>query len=101
MTGRAPFRAGDVVAHACGETWVLACDEFSGSVWPAGWPETRANVDDCRLVRASTDAERLEMLTKAAAIHGNDYRRTLAASQLEARGAQLDRALAFVERGKR
>lgn len=65
-----------------GETWVLACDECSGSVWPAGWPETRAEVAHCELVTPADDAARLDMLTQAAAIRGSDRRRAIALSQL-------------------
>jgi hypothetical protein len=84
---RRPFRAADVVAHGpSGETWVLACDEFSDSVWPAGYPETRAAATDCTLITPATDAERVDMLTRAAAITGADYRRRLAAHQLTQEG---------------
>ena len=57
------FRAGDEVLHApTGETWLLIVDEENGVVVPGGWPDTRAQASDCSLVRAATDAERLEQL---------------------------------------
>ena len=83
MSEQQTFRAGDVVKHGpSGETWVLACDEFSGSVWPCGWPETRANASDCELVTPADDGERLDMLTTVAAIQSDQRRRAIALSQL-------------------
>jgi hypothetical protein len=57
------FRADDHVHHGpSGEDWVLACDEENGEVIPAGWPEGIAKAADCMLLRAATDAQRLDML---------------------------------------
>lgn len=78
------FRAGDDVAHGpTGETWVLACDQDGDSVVCAGWPETIAKVSDCTLVRAASDAERIEMLTRVAKSCAGQYRGSLARRQLE------------------
>jgi hypothetical protein len=82
------FRACDVVRHhPSGEKWLLACDEREGDVWPAGWPETRAQASDCELVTAATDAARLKMLAAVANSRldprAPSRRRSIAASQLE------------------
>lgn len=87
------LRAGDDVAHGpSGETWTLACDEENGEVMPCGWPEGWAKAADCTLVKAASDAERLEMLRMVAATRGDHGERThrasLAAHQLtEARAS--------------
>jgi len=70
-TERTPFRAGDHVRHVhIGETWVLACDQNGDEVICAGWPESVAKAEHCTLVRAATDAERLEMLSDCAKLDG-------------------------------
>ncbi len=79
------FRAGDRVRHGpSGERWLLACDEREdGSVYPCGWPETRAMASDCSLVQATTDENRKAMLETVAA--GNtSLRRGIAEAQLNA-----------------
>ena len=77
------FRAGDHVHHApSGEDWVLACDQNRDDVQPAGWPETLARASDCALIRAASEAERMDMLTKVAAIRFPDYRGSVARDQL-------------------
>lgn len=78
-----PFRAGDHVKHApTGETWVLACDQNGEYVNPAGWPESVAIARHCRIVKAATDQERLEMLREAA--NSSGQRASLARHQLDA-----------------
>lgn len=77
------FRAGDTVRHRpTGETWVLACDQRGADVLPAGWPETLARADDCELLEAANDDERIAMLREAAYCSG--YRGGLARVQLAA-----------------
>ena len=81
------FRAGDVVAHIpSGERWILATDEADGSVYPMGWPESRAAARDCRLVRSATDAQRYSALGEVAssfrAMRDGDARVRIAAHQL-------------------
>lgn len=72
------FRAGDSVFHApTGETWTLACDEENGEVVACGWPETLAYAKDCTLRKCATDAERLDLLHRAAASRGDDGCSTL------------------------
>lgn len=81
------FRAGDHVSHGpSGERWVLACDQHDADVIPAGWPESLAKAADCRLLRAATDAERLDMLRTVAEGRspGYSYRRSVATQQLQA-----------------
>lgn len=79
------FRAADRVHHTpCGEDWVLAVDEEGGRVMPAGWPESIAEAKDCTLLKAATDAERVGMLTDAAALSRGDTRALWARRQLAA-----------------
>ena len=85
--GGSTFRAGDVVAHVpSGERWILATDEVDGSVYPMGWPESRAAASDCRLVRSATDAQRYSALREVAssfmAMMYGDARVRIAAYQL-------------------
>jgi hypothetical protein len=62
--GGSTFRA---VAHIpSGERWILATDEVDGSVYPMGWPESRAAASDCRMVRSATDAQRYSALREVA-----------------------------------
>lgn len=57
------FRAGDHVHHKpSNENWVVACDEEGGKIMPSGWPCCLADAADCSLLKAATDAERLETL---------------------------------------
>lgn len=91
------LRAGDHVHHGpSGEDWVLACDERDGHVVPAGWPECMAKAEHCTLLKAADDAERLEMLTRAAATRTENgsysWRKSLAMQQLAASHAAGARA---------
>lgn len=80
---RMSFRAGDTVKHGpSGETWVMACDQDGEHVWPAGWPESRADASDCVLVEAADDVQRLAMLKNVADMTGHDARVRLARRQL-------------------
>lgn len=77
------FRAGDVVKHLpTGETWTLATDDDYGKVYPCGWPCCMANVSDCQLIRAATDAERDDTLLRVSRIEGPDPRKGVAMYQL-------------------
>jgi hypothetical protein len=66
MSDQHVFRAGDVVFHVpSGETWVIAAvDTKSGYVFPAGWPETRAEASDCNLLEAASDEKHKSMLAE-------------------------------------
>jgi hypothetical protein len=58
-----PFFAGDAVVNlTSGEEWLLACDEESGEVICAGWPETLEKAFRCRLVKRTSHFDRLSML---------------------------------------
>jgi hypothetical protein len=87
---RKKFRAGDYVQvfDSKGEPWerwVLAVDEDNqGYLTCAGWPETRVEAEKCQLIKAATDEERLDMLSKVSEHHGYSYRSSLAKSQLAA-----------------
>lgn len=48
---RRAFKSGDIVIHRpTGEKWLLIRDERNGYVYAGGWPETRAQASDCKLV---------------------------------------------------
>jgi hypothetical protein len=53
---------GDHVKHGpTEETWVVA--RVHGlSLYPCGWPATRAELKDCTLIKKATAAERLKLL---------------------------------------
>ncbi len=79
------YRAGDVVYHAgTEENWTLAVDEFDGRVMPAGWPCTLASANECTLICAATDEQRILILKQAAEITGSDMRGSKARQQLAA-----------------
>lgn len=79
------FRAGDTVLHRpSNETWVLACDQDRAWVLPAGWPESLAKAEECELLDAASDADRLEMLIRVSGCSPSSYRTALATRQLEA-----------------
>lgn len=106
MTDRKPFRAGDVVFHGPSkEQWVLACDEDDGSVYPAGWPQSRVPAADCELVEAADDDARIAMLRQVAecgevSSRGATARAQLCATDPEYRrqrdDAELDRIGAHI-----
>ena len=78
------FRAGDTVKHGpSGETWTLACDQERDWVMPAGWPESFGRASDCVLVKAASDADRLEMLDLVSQHSERSYRSALASRQRE------------------
>lgn len=62
------MRAGDTVEHGpSGETWVVACTESAaGRLIAAGWPETVAEINDCKIVATCTDEKHREMLEACA-----------------------------------
>lgn len=99
VESRSPFRAGDRVRHRpSGETWILAVDEREdGSVYPCGWPESRADAADCELVEAASDEKRLEMLRHVAG--GHDDEGTMSIRRSVGRH-QLARAEAAEEAGR-
>lgn len=82
------FRAGDTVQvfdlkGIPWEVWVLAVDEDDqGYVTCAGWPESSVKANRCKLIEASTDKKRIEMLSKVAKHQGYSYRSSLAKTQL-------------------
>lgn len=78
------FRAGDVVRHKpSGEEWVVAAISPRGPwLYPAGWPESRASIQECEMVKPATDAENVRMLLKAASSPSDTSRRGAAFSNL-------------------
>ncbi len=72
---------GDHVEHApSGETWVVAFVDGDHLYW-CGWPEGRAQLSDCKLVKKATAAERHNLLIDMA--KGQGFRASYAARVLE------------------
>ena len=60
------IRTGDHVAHGpTGETWVVAHVDGDRLAW-CGWPSGEAMLEDCVLIRRSTDDEHLSLLQELA-----------------------------------
>jgi hypothetical protein len=77
-----PYRAGDTVSvPALSETWVLACDERDGYVYPAGWPCTCYPSNEVELVERATDEERTKMLSDVGSSSACDLRVSIAREQ--------------------
>lgn len=80
------FRAGDHVRiESIDEDWVLAADEVGGRVVCAGWPESTIEAGRCRLLKAASDQERVDMLNRVAKSCHDGMRGAWAREQLEAR----------------
>lgn len=74
----------DIVRHEpSGEEWVVACVNGEYLSW-AGWPEGRAKLADCTLVRKATPEKRELLLQDLARINGSDHRCTHARAVLAA-----------------
>jgi len=85
MSERRRFLAGDVVFHKpTKEEWSLACDESHLSVYPSGWPATRASADDCELLTPITLKGRFETLCEVSRwrLHGEGHRAARASEDL-------------------
>jgi len=70
------MKAGDDVKHIpTGEEWVLAgVDTKRGEVYPAGWPESIADIKDCELILSCSDKESLETLRQCLSLRPSDVR---------------------------
>jgi hypothetical protein len=78
----------DVVRHGpSGEEW-LVCRVSDRHLWPAGWPESRADLSDCTLVSKATDADREWMTAQLARLPDSDPR-SLSRSQPDLTGRTL------------
>lgn len=79
-----PFDTADIVLHRpSGETWLLAYADGT-HVYPCGWPDSRAGVGDCVLVKKATPDVRLYWLKRIASCSGTDHRALHARSMLAA-----------------
>ena len=68
-------RCGDVVFHKpSGETWLVAYAEGDHLAW-AGWPDGRATLADCEVIRRCTDAEHAEAVAAWRRLQAPDTRR--------------------------
>ncbi len=68
------MRTGDHVYHRpSGEEWIVACVRGDRLSW-CGWPEGQAEVADCELIAACTDAEHWSLVEKIARVTGSDHR---------------------------
>lgn len=86
---------GDTVLHTpTGEEWMVACVQGSELSW-CGWPEGRAALDDCKLVKKATPGERDSLLADLANMKGGDHRQRYALERLnnEAREHEHDSAV--------
>jgi len=74
---------GDAVFHRpTGETWLVAFVEGTRLSW-CGWPLGYADIDDCELVRKTSEAERDALLQRLATMHDtSDPRRRNARRRL-------------------
>jgi len=70
MESTIKIKAGDIVKHiGTDEEWVIAA--VSGKyLYPAGWPETCAKVDDCVLIESCSKGEQVKMLLSACGFDG-------------------------------
>jgi hypothetical protein len=77
MTTAKKIRAGDAVLHRpSGERWLVAAVNDQGDLYCAGWPCTRASIEDCDLVEATSDERHFEMVFACARIRESDPRRS-------------------------
>lgn len=77
------IKAGDHVFHEpTGETWLVATNEEAGFFFAAGWPETRAESTDCKLVYSATDEEHRKLLREVSSSEGSGMRELVARRQL-------------------
>ena len=73
---------GDTVKHKpTGEEWLVAGVQDDRLMW-CGWPEGRAAVADCELVKKATPEARDKLLHELAEMHGHDMRKTYAMMRL-------------------
>lgn len=63
-----PFRTGDIVHHRpTGEDWTVAAVwEGSGDLAWCGWPDGRARISDCDLIRTCTDDRHWQLVEEIA-----------------------------------
>lgn len=74
MTDALP-RCGDSVRHEpTGEDWLVAYSEGE-HLAPAGWPDSRALLSDCRVIRRCTDEEHAKAVAQWRKGTGYDSRR--------------------------
>lgn len=72
--GSESIDTGDHVLHRpTGETWVVACVQGEHLSW-CGYPEGRAALSDCDLVRKAGPEERRNLLADMARMDGSDHR---------------------------
>jgi len=56
------MKSGDTVKHIpSDETWLVAMVD-GDDLWPCGWPETLAKIEDCVLIRSCSAEKHEEML---------------------------------------
>lgn len=67
-------RCGDTVLHnPTGEEWLVAYAEGDDLSW-TGWPDGRARLADCTIVRRCTDAEHREAVQRWANVRDDSRR---------------------------
>lgn len=77
MSEKPPFRTGDAVRHQpSGENWVVAyADPSTGYMSWLGYPEGRAKISDCVLIRATSDEAHHKWLAELKKAGGNRWTR--------------------------
>ena len=72
------IKPGDHVLHRpSGETWVVAYADYeSGHLSPCGWPEGRADLSDCELVKSASDEKSRALIGRWAAKENSDDHRS-------------------------
>lgn len=81
---------GDIVKHGpTGEEWTVAYVRDGRLAW-CGFPEGTARLEDCTLVKAATDEERIALLKQMADMLSNDSRCTFARWRLGQRTGRVE-----------
>lgn len=77
------IKTGDTVMHKpTGEEWLVAGVDNGQLMW-CGWPEGSVPVEDCELVKSTSDEDSIEWLRILAAMTGPDMRKRYAIRMLE------------------
>lgn len=75
---------GDTVFHRpTAERWLVACVDGEELHW-CGWPEGRAKLSDCKLVRKASPEQRVDMLHNLASMNNDGHRKSHAQQTLTA-----------------
>jgi len=78
------IRCSDAVIHKpTGEKWLVAYADYeTGELSWSGWPEGRARIEDCEIVRIATDEQHRKHVTEWLSKDGDNDHRQRAVSRL-------------------